>query len=950
MKKTKERSLKKRINKTISALNFYSLLVVMTALIITLGLSLKSFGGMISDNAINQMSNQLKLQLSKSTEKQTSNESNKETNLGNESNKTTNLSTEEVFRGIGFSYTFLPNDEQKLKIRKGIQLNVPASNEKPMLTIDYTIFRGNKVVYDSQPNDFFTKGILGSLMDKLNETSVATINDESGKELYKLQVKLNPAIIFALYLGLISICFVIFVITMLISKIIGRMLTSIIIKPLTDLDKKMSELSNGNIEAAMVTEITFKKPIIEVKRLAGFTNAIMAKMNEYAKKLANQNTELEAQNITLNENSKVLENMNHDLDDKNLKLKNIFDNVEQGFLTFNSDLLIHAQYSAQCEKLFHKLLTNEKLSSLFYPDNLKMKSFMDELLEKIFEEEGSRREIYFPLLPEELNINNEVVKVDYKMVKNEKGEDTLIVMITDITEKRYLEKQRAEESKILKMVVKTIINREEFRDLVKAYKTFSMQDFGKIPKENYDSILRQIHTYKGNFSQYEMVNLVQELNELENKLYDKENTDFQIAAIKGSKLKEWIKNDLDIIEKYAGKGFFNDKELCYINKEKIKQIEEKIKETLAPNEFRVILPMIKSLSYKSARDMLKTYPDYILKLSERLGKTISPLEITGDDVMVDAEYLNDAFKAMVHIFRNAVDHGIETEDERLEMGKELIGSITCKIEDFGENFKIMIADDGRGINTEALEEKVLKNGIYKEIEIADMSDHDKLNFIFEQGITIKETSSYISGRGIGMSSVKEKIEEINGIIEVESVMNKGTSITLILPKHSKVLEVNVSANEFMNNLINTSKEILSNQMEISLCGQAIINGNTIKLNEVTALLSLKGSLNAIVMISVNEVMAKKLVSGFLIEKVEENDIINYIEDVIGEISNTILGATFGKYQDTDNFFHISIPVVISNSGGYIKQTQAEILTCNLLYNECQFNINILLMDEDVSYS
>lgn len=939
MKKRRERSLKQRINNSITSLNFYSLLVVMAALVITLGFCIMSFGEMISVNAANQISTQFNRYLVDPSKKQ---------EAATNTEKQSTLSEEDVFKGIGFSYTFLPDAAEKLKMKKGIQINVPSQNENSMLTIEYTILKGNTVLYDSQPNDFFNSGIIGKLLDKVNETTESTVTDSNGVEIYKVRVKLNPFIIFVLYLGMISICFVIFLITMIISKVVGRMLASIIVKPLSDLDKRMNELSNGNIEAAMVTEISFKKPVVEVERLAGFTNAIMAKMNEYAKKLANQNAELEAQNNMLNDNGKILENMNHDLDEKNLKLKNIFDNVEQGFLSFNKDLLIHSEYSQQCEKLFSRSLLNEKLSSLIYPEDLNMKNFMDELFEKIFEENEMRREIYFPLLPEEININDCIVKIDYKMVKNEKKEDNLIVIITDITEKRLLEKQRDLESNILKMVVKAIINRDEFADLVKSYNIFSNHNFKKLSKEKYDDILRQIHTYKGNFSQYEMVNLVPRLNELEDKLYDS-NVKLGVAEINSFELKSWIKEDLDIIELYAGKDIFKHKEVFHIDKEKLLEIEAKIKETLEPNEANVILPMIKSLSYKSVKDMLRTYPDYTIKLSERLEKNISPFTITGDDVMVDYEYLNDAFKAIIHIFRNAVDHGIEAEDERMEMGKELIGKISCKIEDFKEKFKIIISDDGRGIDTKAIEEEILKNGIYTENEIENMSQKQIINLIFEKGITTKESSNYISGRGIGMSALKEKIEEINGSIEVESGSNKGTVFTLTLPKQIIGDNIAASAKEFMKNLRETAEEILNTHMGISLNRCVTQYNKTIKLREFTALLSLKGSLNAVVLMSVNESMAKKLVSGFMIEKIDENDIINYIEDVLAEVANTILGATFGKYHDTNTYFQISIPAVLSKNGGYIKQTQADILTCNLCIDEYEFDISILLANDEIKF-
>lgn len=949
-RKETKRSLKGRINKMVSTLHFYSLSLMLIALIISLGVLLHFFSGIISTSAANHISFQLKNELS-----------------GRVTTDYTELTPEyiDIFKAIGMPYIVNPNDQQKLELEKPPELRINSKSEKypkvdfkmsdnKLLLVQYKIFKGDKQIYDSQSPDN-NIGVQSTspkdnwLMNLLNKTSTSSVTDNNNKTLFKLEVRLNPIIIFVGYICLIFICFVIFVIALFISKIIARMSTNIIISPLLDLDKKMSELANGNIEAAFNTKITFKKPVMEVESLAGYTNIIMSRMNEYVGTLATQNEELEAQNITLQENSRSLEIINNTLDYKNTKLKNILNNVEQGFLTFSKELSIHSEYSLECETLFNSTISGQRLSSLLFSDNLNMQTFMDDLLTKIFECEKSQRKLYFPLLPEEATVNNKVIKILYKVVKDENYEDTIMVIIRDITEKRLLEKQMAEESSTLKMVVKTIINGDEFRDLVKEYEDFTNQNFSLISQEKHEKILRQIHTFKGNFSQFEMVNLVDKLNELENKLYEKKDF-FNVCTIDNIELHSWLTKDLGTIEAYAGKDFITESEFCYIKKEKLYQIEKKIQETLSPSECRVILPLVKSLRYKSLKDLLKTYPDYVMKLSERLGKSITPVNITGDEIMLDANYYQDVIKSLVHIFRNAVDHGIETEDERLEKDKDQIGNIACQVLDLDNKFRIKISDDGRGIDLKALEETALIEGIYTQEELNSMDNKQKYNFIFEQGITTREKANYISGRGVGMSAVKKCIEELNGLIEVESELDKGTVFTLTLPKFEDNEDILVDVEDFMKELMETSREIILSQTGLEFEAKTVELKNMITLNKITALLSLKGTFNSIIMISVNECMANRLVKGFMIENIEENDIINYVEDVLGEISNTVLGHAFGKFEDTNNIFHIGIPAVLSNSDAYIKYTQSQILTCTLVHNEFEFSINMLLVEDDVNIS
>lgn len=143
-------------------------------------------------------------------------------------------------------------------------------------------------------------------------------------------------------------------------------------------------------------------------------------------------------------------------------------------------------------------------------------------------------------------------------------------------------------------------------------------------------------------------------------------------------------------------------------------------------------------------------------------------------------------------------------------------------------------------------------------ELLAMSEEQKQQLIFEMGVTTKEKANYLSGRGAGMPAVKEAIRNINGIIHVDSVEGKGTTIKITLPKlYTKVEE------------------------RISLTARDIETKNIIALNKITALISLNGTFNSIIMLSANEVMAKKMVQGFIIEDVKEEEVINYIEDVIG---------------------------------------------------------------------
>lgn len=938
VRKYRKRSLKKRITRAISMVNFFSLVIMLIAMMVTLGIVFKVFSIVVVGNAASHISGQIREEYLKER---------KEENITEGFTALTPY-YENMFKKLGQSYKlFSPNN-------KNLNLTVMTDTEATMIQdmnylIEYSIWNNNNLIYNSlnqsQIKDSKPIPIADNwLIQKFNtETTESVVIDND--ELFVINVKLNPGIIIGGYLALIIICVVIFLIILIISKIIAHMLSNVIVKPISDLEIKMKELADGNIEAAIKTEIKFKKPTSEVENLTNYTNIIMSRMSEYVDTLANQNTELEAQNFTLLDNSGTLESVNQALDNKNIKLKNIFNNVEQGFLTFGSDLKIQSEYSLECEKLFNKFITGETLSSLLNPKDMNMQKFIDELLTKIFNSNTYHKKIYIPLLPEEVRINNKVINLTYKMVKNEVNENIIMVIITDITEKRLLEKLMDEERSTLKMVVKIMMNRDEFKELLVAYEEFIDQSFKDIRLEDYERILRQIHTFKGNFSQYMMVNLVPKLDELENKLYQK-NEDFNISHINSVELNNWLQHDLHILELFVGKDFIKEGEIFYIEKEKLIEIEKKIEEALSLKESRVILPLIKSLRYKSVKELLKIYPDYVTQLSERLGKNISSFEITGDEVMIDTSNYQEVFKSIVHIFRNSVDHGIETEDERLNKGKDQMGNIQCEVVDLVEKFQIIISDDGRGIDVYKLQQKCINEGLYTKEELSTLTHKQNLELIYKQGVTTKGEATYISGRGVGMSAVKQYISEASGVIEIESEKDRGTVLTITLPKLDGSIENIATPQNFAREMIKKAKDIIFSQTGVDFKLKDIETKKIIALNNITALFTLKGTLNSLIMISVNKLMAKRLVQGFIIEEVADEAINEYVEDVIGEVSNTILGNTLGSFENTKNIFHIGVPAVLSNTNAYVKYTQSQILSCELCCGEYELSINMLLVEED----
>ena len=153
----------------------------------------------------------------------------------------------------------------------------------------------------------------------------------------------------------------------------------------------------------------------------------------------------------------------------------------------------------------------------------------------------------------------------------------------------------------------------------------------------------------------------------------------------------------------------------------------------------------------------------------------------GGEVDLDKSILEGLIDPLVHIIRNCVDHGIETAAERIAKGKPAKGEIRLRASHEGGQVNITIADDGRGMNTGALVEKAVSQGIMSPDEARRMDESDKIRLIFLPGFSTAKTVTNVSGRGVGMDVVKTNVERFGGHIDIDSVPDAGTTIRIRIP-------------------------------------------------------------------------------------------------------------------------------------------------------------------------
>jgi two-component system chemotaxis sensor kinase CheA len=180
------------------------------------------------------------------------------------------------------------------------------------------------------------------------------------------------------------------------------------------------------------------------------------------------------------------------------------------------------------------------------------------------------------------------------------------------------------------------------------------------------------------------------------------------------------------------------------------------------------------------RRVLDRFPRVAAELAHSLGKKVQ-VELSGEEVELDRAVLDYLYDPLLHLVRNALDHGIEKPEERSGKGKPEAGTIRLSAAAASGRVRVRIEDDGAGIDVERVRARAVEQGLLVEAVAEDLPPERILEFIFEPGLTTRSSVTSVSGRGVGMDAVKRGIESLGGTMEVESRRGEGTAFEIDLP-------------------------------------------------------------------------------------------------------------------------------------------------------------------------
>ena len=469
--------------------------------------------------------------------------------------------------------------------------------------------------------------------------------------------------------------------------------------------------------------------------------------------------------------------VNKSVDEKTKTLNTLIENIDEGFFILDEQGIIQTGTTQSSVSLFEMDLENKKMEDVLKLNRLEKKRFKKWLLH-VFKAFVPFKDL-INLAPNRFETSEgKVIGLDYKPIfnkENKKKVSQIICIANDITEKVSLEKKAQKEKSKARSLTSILDNSIEFIDLASESEEVIGYYLKNLSNSKPEDIFRSFHTLKARFGNFKMEDVVQEIHNLEELLneiednWDSKNISLvhmnleNINSVRGVFLKENRK--LVELVNNSTNGFGSNGNSNYL----VKKIQ---------NAF---LEFNKEFVLKEVSTLFHQFISPTKELAKQQDKLID-IKINESDIYLSPDRYKGFFSSLLHVFRNSVDHGTETREERVSKNKSEMANIEISFSKKGNKFfNITINDDGKGIDPNLIKSLAIKNEKLKKINFTEMKDNEIISLIFEPGFSSKEDVTTISGRGVGMDVVKNETEKLGGEIYVKSKIDEGTTILIKLP-------------------------------------------------------------------------------------------------------------------------------------------------------------------------
>ena len=444
------------------------------------------------------------------------------------------------------------------------------------------------------------------------------------------------------------------------------------------------------------------------------------------------------------------------------QIRTILDHVSAGFLLIGPSLTIDPGWSRSCELLLaSRALGGAPIARVVGWSDVKAADF-----------EAAAGQVFDDILPEELTtaqlppraeVSGRVLHLEYSVVRVGGAVARVLVTITDVTAQVAAER----DARRHRVLVQILTQREAFRMFVFDTRRILSDAADALDEHDEAWVRRAVHTIKGNAASFGLDDLAQLCHEVEGAPIGREGLG-RIA----STLSTFLTDHRDVL----GIDPFDEAGNVYtLSKRDIEAIVAKA----GHHDERGVQQLLSQIRSKPAGEFVGPIRATVLRLSDRLSKDVD-FEVSGADVTLDPERLGPVLRCLPHLVRNALDHGLEMPAER--GAKATRGRVSLNFAANDQGWSIEVVDDGRGIDLRRVADAAVRRGFLSVERAASLSRDELLTLLTAHGFSTVEEVTEISGRGVGLSAVREAVEGLGGDMVVESEVGRGTTFRLQVPR------------------------------------------------------------------------------------------------------------------------------------------------------------------------
>lgn len=527
-----------------------------------------------------------------------------------------------------------------------------------------------------------------------------------------------------------------------------------------------------------INYIVFFRDVTLEERLQNKYRAELEQKESYINELQTARNQLELYSKDL---ESLVRHRTAEIQDLNILMKALLDSLNQAFFVFDQTGVCAPLYSKACLGILGRTPNGQNIWDVLKVPPHKIEGFKNWLL-TVFSEMLPFEDLK-PLGPEKIPHEEKSISLDYFTIRNEQNQIEKIVCVgTDVTDLVAAQNQAEKDREKVQSILKMIQNKKELRLFLLETKNQLQvlnSEFHHLKSDsshNRDTILRILHTIKGGAATFSYNTLKEFAHYMEDKMQPHASEVPDTTPIVD--LKQKIESELDKIVSFYKEVFGDlnpkDDESVIFNQREIQHLIrlQKIEDVKTFLEEKIYFQPVKNL--------VSQFPIVIDRTAHLLGKSIHPLSIKNEMLLVPQKIFDSFFNSFAHVLRNSIDHGIEATTVRKTMGKNENGSLSLEfniVEKNGKLLQVKYRDDGQGINPNRIRTKLTE----KKIPHDHISDQDVIYFIFNPSFSTRDDITETSGRGVGLDAVKYEVDQLGGTIQIHTEIGQYTEFVFLLP-------------------------------------------------------------------------------------------------------------------------------------------------------------------------